>query len=113
MRFESLGERDIVASRTFNAPQATVFEALTTPHVLRTWLLGPPGWEMPICEVDFRVGGRYRYGWSNGGTRHLAVGGEYREIEAPSRFVATERFEGPWDQGETVMRVPDDDGVSR
>lgn len=103
MRFESHGERDIVASRTFIAPPATVFQALTTPALLARWLLGPPGWEMPICNVDLRVGGRYRYGWSNGGTRQLAVGGEFREITPPTGFVATERFEGPWDQGETIV----------
>jgi uncharacterized protein YndB with AHSA1/START domain len=103
VRFESQGEREIVASRTLHAPPASVFAALTTPALLRQWLLGPPGWDMSICEVELRIGGRYRYGWSNGGTRQLAVGGEYREIDAPNRFVITERFEGPWDQGETII----------
>jgi uncharacterized protein YndB with AHSA1/START domain len=103
VRFESQGEREIVASRTLTVPPGSVFAALTTPDLLRQWLLGPPGWDMPICEVDLRVGGRYRYGWSNGGTKRLTVGGEFLEIEAPVRFVATERFEGPWDQGETII----------
>ena len=55
------GDLEITMTRRFAAPVALVFEAWTTPALLRRWLLGPPGWTMPVCEVDFRVGGAYRY----------------------------------------------------
>jgi len=53
-------DREIVIRRTFNAPRRLVFDAHTRPELVRRWLLGPPGWTMPVCEIDLRVGGRYR-----------------------------------------------------
>src|SRR5260370_10629363 len=58
---------------------------------------------MPICEIDLRVGGVYRYVWrrdSDGG--EMGMGGAYREIAAPERLVATEKFDQPWYPGEAV-----------
>ncbi|MFY9582881.1 MAG: SRPBCC domain-containing protein [Candidatus Acidiferrales bacterium] len=40
-----------------------VFDALTKPELVKQWLLGPPGWSMPVCEIDLRVGGAYRFLW--------------------------------------------------
>ena len=51
--------------RVFDAPRTLVFAAHTEPGHLQQWLLGPDGWTMPICEVDLRVGGAWRYGWAN------------------------------------------------
>ena len=56
-------DREIAMTRVFNAPRRLVFEALTKPELVRRWLLGPPGWSMPVCEIDLRVGGKYRYVW--------------------------------------------------
>ncbi len=61
---------------------------------MKRWLLGPPGWSMPLCEIDLRVGGRFRYLWRNDENgREFALGGIYREIAAPTRIVCTETFE--------------------
>jgi uncharacterized protein YndB with AHSA1/START domain len=93
-------DHDIMMTRVFRAPRALVFEALTTPALLKQWLLGPPGWEMVICEVDLRVGGAYRYAWrreSSGKT--MAMGGLFQEVVSPERLVATERFDDPWYPG--------------
>jgi uncharacterized protein YndB with AHSA1/START domain len=91
---------DIVMTRTFRAPRNLVFEALTTPALLKQWLLGPPGWEMVICEVDLRVGGAYRYAWRRESTgKTMAMGGLFQEVVAPERLVATERFDDPWYPG--------------
>jgi uncharacterized protein YndB with AHSA1/START domain len=96
-------EREIVMTRVFDAPRSMVFEAFTKPELLTRWLLGPPGWSMPVCEVDLRVGGAYRYVW-----RHdrdgitMAMGGVYCEIVAPARLVSTERFDEAWYPGEAV-----------
>lgn len=94
-------EREIVMTRVFAAPRHLVFDAHTKPELLRRWLLGPPGWSMPVCEVDLRIGGRYRYVWRHDrdGTI-MGMGGVYREIVAPERLVSTERFDEAWYPGE-------------
>jgi uncharacterized protein YndB with AHSA1/START domain len=96
------GEREIVMTRTFDAPRKLVFEAFSKPEYLRRWLLGPDGWTMPVCDVDFKVGGKYRYVWHKGDT-DMGSGGVFREIVAPERIVNTERFDDPWYEGESVV----------
>src|ERR687895_1449653 len=66
--FTTPTDREVVATRTFDAPRELVWDAFTKPEHLQQWLLGPDGWEMPICEVDLRPGGAYRYGWAEAGT---------------------------------------------
>ena len=56
-------DREIAMTRVFAAPRRLVFDALTKPELVRRWLLGPPGWSMPVCDIDLRVGGTYRYEW--------------------------------------------------
>jgi uncharacterized protein YndB with AHSA1/START domain len=88
------GEREIVMTRVFDAPRELVFSAMTKPELLQRWLLGPDGWSMPVCEVDLKVGGKYRYVWRNiASGAEMGMGGVYREIVAPERIVATEKFE--------------------
>ena len=57
LKVEARGDREIVMTRAFDAPRHLVFDAFTKPDLLRQWMLGPPGWSMPVCEIDFRVGG--------------------------------------------------------
>jgi uncharacterized protein YndB with AHSA1/START domain len=86
---------EIVMTRIFAAPRELVFKALTTPELVRRWLLGPPGWSMPVCEIDLRVGGGYRYGWRNDQDGSaFGLSGAYREILRPERIVNTEVFQG-------------------
>jgi uncharacterized protein YndB with AHSA1/START domain len=99
------GDCEITMTRRFAAPVALVFEAWTNPALLRRWLLGPPGWTMPVCEVDFRVGGAYRYEWRNEQGQTMGVGGVYRDIDPPHRFAATERFDQPWYPGESLITI--------
>ena len=99
------GEREIVMTRMFAAPRALVFEAYTKPEFVRRWLLGPEGWEMPVCEIDLRVGGRFRYVWRHASGQEMGMGGVYKEIVAPERIVSTERFDDPWYQGEGLGTV--------
>ena len=54
-------EREVKVTRSFRAPRALVYRAYTEPDLVRRWLLGPPGWSMPVCEMDVRVGGQYRW----------------------------------------------------
>lgn len=95
------GERELVMTRVFDAPRELVFDAMTKPALVRRWLLGPPGWTMPVCEIDLRVGGAFRYVWRKDG-RDMGMGGVYREIVRPARLVHTEKFDEPWYPGEAV-----------
>ncbi|CAN7447844.1 SRPBCC family protein [Pararhizobium sp. LjRoot238] len=95
------GARGIVMTRSFDAPGQLVFDAFTKPEQVKRWLKGPDGWEMPVCEIDLRVGGRFRYVWRrNSDGVDMGMGGTYREIDAPRRIVHTELFDEDWTGGE-------------
>jgi len=93
--------REVVMTRSFDAPRALVFEALTTPAVLAKWLLAP-GRALAVCEIDLRPGGAYRMIWCGAGRKDVGTHGVYREVVAPERIVATESWLD-WDAGETVV----------
>ena len=95
------GEREIVMTRVFDATRDLVFDALTKPDLVKRWLLGPPGWSMPVCEIDLKVGGAYRYVWRNEDGVEMGMGGTYREIVRPDRIVNTELFDKAWYPGES------------
>lgn len=108
-------ECEIRMRRTFNAPRQLVFEAMTRPELIRRWLLGPPGWTMPVCEFDARVGGAYRYLWRKEPGVEMGMRGVILEISPPERLVATERFDESWYPGEAVdtMVLEEVDGKTR
>ena len=86
-------DHEIRMTRLFDAPRHLVFEAMTKPeHVKRWWGCLGDGYSVPVCEIDLRPGGRWRFV-----NRHpkgeVAFHGEYREITPPSRLVFTEIFE--------------------
>ncbi|MDZ4866245.1 MAG: SRPBCC family protein [Alphaproteobacteria bacterium] len=105
LTIETRGDREVVIIRAFNAPRDMVFEAHTKPALLRRWLLGPGDWTMPVCEIDLRVGGSYRYVWRHADGREMGMGGVYREIVAPERIVTTELFDEDWTNGEAVTTL--------
>jgi uncharacterized protein YndB with AHSA1/START domain len=93
-------------TRVFDAPRRLVFDAYTKPKLVKAWLLGPDGWSMPVCEIDLRVGGKYRYVWKNDAEgSEMGMGGIYREVVAPERIVATEVFDEAWYPGEAVDTI--------
>ncbi len=97
-------EQEISMTRLFDAPRAKVFEALTKPELIKQWLLGPPGWSMPVCEIDLKVGGHYPWVWrSDKDGSEMGMGGVFREIVPPERFVATEKFDEAWYPGEALV----------
>ena len=99
------GDREIVMTRAFDAPRALIFDAFTKPELVRRWLLGPEGWSMPVCEIDLRVGGSYRYLWRHASGAEMGMRGVYREIVVPERLVSTEKFDESWYPGEAVGTV--------
>jgi len=107
-------DREILMSRRFQAPPQLLFDAFTKPELVSQWLLGPPGWTMPVCEIDLRVGGAYRYVWRGTDGTEIGVGGVFREITPPERLVATEKYDMAWYPGEAeiTMVFEDDDGAT-
>ena len=102
LKVSTPSDREISFVRAFDAPRGLVFACHTTPELVRQWLLGPAGWTMPVCEIDLRVGGRYRYVWHKAPDVTMGMGGVFEEIVAPARLVATEKFDDPWYAGEAI-----------
>lgn len=86
------GDREILVEREFAAPRSLVWDAYSRPELLRRWLLGPPGWEMTVCESDLRVGGAFRHAWRHASGSEMVMSGTYREVAAPERIVSADRF---------------------
>ena len=103
LKIEPSGDREIVMTRLFDAPPDLVFDALTKPDLVQRWLLGPEGWAMPVCKIDLKVGGSYRYVWRNKDGREMGMGGTFREIVRPERLVHTESFDEAWYPGECLV----------
>src|SRR5688500_3222185 len=78
--------------RVFDAPRTLVFETMTTPEYVKRWWCCMEGYTMPVCEIDLRVGGKWRYVMV-GPEGEVGLHGEYREIDAPARIVQTEIFD--------------------
>jgi uncharacterized protein YndB with AHSA1/START domain len=86
------GDREIVIEREFDAPARLVWRAVTEPELVSRWWVGQRG-QMTECEIDLRVGGRWRYAMTAHGGFEVAFTGEYREIATDERIVHTEVFE--------------------
>jgi len=106
-------DQEIRLTRVFDAPRQLVFEAMTKPeHVRRWWGCLGEGYSVPVCEIDFRPGGAWRFV-----NRHpkgeAAFYGEYREITPPSRVVFTEIFEPFPDSVSVVTADLSEEGARR
>jgi uncharacterized protein YndB with AHSA1/START domain len=86
-------DTQILITREFDAPKHLVYKAWTTPELIKRWWSGHRG-TVTSAEVDLRVGGRWRYVMQANAGFEVAFHGEYREIVANERIVATEVFEG-------------------
>ncbi|HXW04218.1 MAG TPA: SRPBCC family protein [Vicinamibacterales bacterium] len=101
-------DREVKVARSFRAPRALVYRAFTEPPLVARWLLGPPGWSMPVCEMDVRVGGRYRWRWRNDQNgSEFGFAGTFREVEPASRLVHTEAY----DPGSVGGSYPGNDAI--
>lgn len=101
-------DREVRVTRKFTAPAALLFDAHTKPELVKRWLLGPPGWSMPVCEIDLTVGGRYRYVWRNDSDgREFGISGQFLEIVSPERIVTVETMDGM--PGETTVTTTFED----
>jgi uncharacterized protein YndB with AHSA1/START domain len=95
-------DREVKVTRAFKAPRALVYRAYSEPALVRRWMLGPPGWSMPVCEMDLRVGGSYRWRWrSNADQSEFGFEGVFREVNPGIKVVQTQNYDpGTTGQGE-------------
>lgn len=91
-------DREVRVTRQFNAPRQLVYDAHTRPELVRKWM-GYLGWDMPVCEMDIRVGGKYRWQWKNQEDgKQFGFFGTFTEVNAPAR-IAHEQHYDPGDIG--------------
>jgi uncharacterized protein YndB with AHSA1/START domain len=94
-------EREVLLTRVFAAPREMVFKALSQPELLKRWC-GPSGWTMAVCEVDFTVGGKWRFLMRRPDGKEFGQFGVYQEIVPNEKIVNTELWDD-WDAGETLV----------
>jgi uncharacterized protein YndB with AHSA1/START domain len=99
-------DSEVSVRRAFRARRDLVYRAYTTPEWVRLWLTGLPGWTMPVCEMDVRVGGKFRWRWrADEDGKEFGFQGEFLEVEAPRRIRNTEAFD-PGDVGGSMGDRP-------
>jgi uncharacterized protein YndB with AHSA1/START domain len=106
---ERANDREIVVTRTFDAPAHLVFEAWARPELFKRWWVPKSlGMTLQSCEMDVRTGGTYRLGFGNG----MEFFGRYIEVTPPSRIVWTNE-EGGQDGSVTTVTLTETDGTTR
>jgi len=104
--------REVVISREFDAPAAVLFDAYRKPENVMRWF-GPKGWPLTLCEMDFRVGGRFRFAMTGpSGEQNTPFGGEYLEIVPNRKIVYDNGFELA-DAGRMVVTMTYDEHDGR
>lgn len=98
-------DREVLMTRTFDAPRRLVWEAWTRPELLKKWLHGCDDWTLAVCEMDLRPGGAFRWVWRGPDGTEMGLRGVYREIVPPERLVHTEIFDEDWTGGETLVTL--------
>ena len=85
-------EREIVMTRVFDAPRQLVYDAFRKPELLKRWF-GPRGYSLVVCEVDFRIGGGFRFVLRGPDGKDMGMRGVYTELAPPERSVHMESFD--------------------
>ena len=90
---EPESQREVTITRVYDAPARRLFEAYSKPEHIMNWF-GPKGWPVTLCEMDFRVGGSFRFAMTGpSGRQNTPFGGEYREIVPNKKIVYDNGFE--------------------
>ena len=108
--FTTPSEREFAMTRVFEAPRRLVWEAWTNTEHLPKWMLGPPGWTMPVCEIDLRPGGAWHFVWRQSDGTEMAMRGVYREVVPPERLVTTESWGGDWPETINTLVLVEENG---
>ena len=91
-------DTEVRVTRDFKAPRKLVWQAHTDPELVPRWIGGYPGWSMPVCEMDVRPGGTYRWRWRSDDGKEFGFHGDYCEVDAPGKMVHAEYYD-PGDFG--------------
>lgn len=87
-------DREVRVTRTFDAPRKLVWDAHTKAELMRKWCWGLPGWSMPVCEMDVRPGGKYKWRWkSDEDGTEFGFYGTFNTVDAPSKLVHDEYYD--------------------
>ena len=86
-------DEQILITTEFDAPKHLVYKAFTTPELVKRWWHAKRG-EMTVCEIDLRVGGKWRYAMVTDDGFEVGFHGEYRDVVPNERVVSTEIYEG-------------------
>jgi uncharacterized protein YndB with AHSA1/START domain len=92
LKLTTPSDREIVMTRVFDAPRRMMFNAFSKPELLKRWF-GPHEWTLTTCEVDFRVGGGFRFILRGPDGKEIGMRGTYREIAPPERSVHVKSFD--------------------
>ncbi len=103
-------DREVVITRVVDAPRRLVFDAWTKPEHVPHWLTGPEGWTMPFCEIDLRVGGKWRFLLRGPDGAEMQLTGVYKEVTPPSKLVATSSWGAPWPHTLDTLTLSEDNG---
>ena len=87
-------DTEVLVKRSFDAPAKLVWRAYMEPELMRRWCGSTPGWSMPVCKMDMRVGGQYRWRWRNDEDgMEFGFTGEVLEIVQHAKIVHTQIFD--------------------
>ena len=87
-------DTEVLVKRSFDAPAKLVWRAYMEPDLMRRWCGSTPGWSMPVCEMDMRVGGQYRWRWrSDEDGMEFGFTGEVLEVVPHAKIVHTQVFD--------------------
>ena len=108
--FTTPSDLELVATHIVAAPRRRVFDAHVDPALIWRWMVGPEGWTMPVCELDLRAGGSWRYLWRRANGTEVEMRGEFREVTPPRRLVTSENRGGDWPETLNTTILTEDDG---
>jgi uncharacterized protein YndB with AHSA1/START domain len=105
-------DEEVMVTRVVSAPRRVVFEAFTNARHVPNWLIGPEGWTMPVCEIDLRPGGTWRYVYRKNDGSEMTMQGSYREVAPPERLVSTESWGPEWPETVNTMVLTETGGLT-
>jgi uncharacterized protein YndB with AHSA1/START domain len=95
LKLTTEGDTYVIVTRRFAVPPEAVYRAHIDPKLVQQWMLGPPGWSMPVCINEAKPGGKIRYEWANGKGGGFFLTGEFVALTPFSRIVHVERMHLP------------------